>query len=299
MLLKQFCLNAFIKSVLCFLYCFIEYHHQNRMNIQYISPSPNWAHWLIVWAMSWSCMHISALYNSCDDAASCMMFYSFEISSSFTLLMGNKKCPPFSKLIFFWFIKAESTCVHSFCLSSSVSLYLHGVYLHGAVPLLCFDRTPLISNTQIHMSFFLGHTMFVSSHALVLYSALWRPCLVSSHPPLSFLSFSLPLFLSRSLALSLSTASSQEKASPLPEGRSRSLRSNRSYSGSSVAVVRMTPLSFIPGAKIIKYLGIINMFFIRETTSLREVAVSVFTTHFTRIEKFGYDVKDYYYYYYY
>ncbi|XP_039510396.1 C2 domain-containing protein 5 isoform X5 [Pimephales promelas] len=65
-------------------------------------------------------------------------------------------------------------------------------------------------------------------------------------------------------------ASSLEKASPLPEGRSRSLRSNRSYSGSSVAVVRMTPLSFIPGAKIIKYLGIINMFFIRETTSLRE-----------------------------
>ncbi|KTF85005.1 hypothetical protein cypCar_00021608 [Cyprinus carpio] len=61
-----------------------------------------------------------------------------------------------------------------------------------------------------------------------------------------------------------------EKASPLPEGRSRSLRSNRSYSGSSVAVVKMTPLSFIPGAKIIKYLGIINMFFIRETSSLRE-----------------------------
>ncbi|XP_073785054.1 C2 domain-containing protein 5 isoform X15 [Danio rerio] len=65
-------------------------------------------------------------------------------------------------------------------------------------------------------------------------------------------------------------ASSMEKASPLPEGRSRSLRSNRSYSGTSVAVVKMTPLSFIPGAKIIKYLGIINMFFIRETTSLRE-----------------------------
>ncbi|XP_039510404.1 C2 domain-containing protein 5 isoform X13 [Pimephales promelas] len=40
------------------------------------------------------------------------------------------------------------------------------------MPLLCFDHTPLMSNTQIHMSFFLGHTMFVSSHALVLYSAL-------------------------------------------------------------------------------------------------------------------------------
>uniref|UniRef100_A0A671KI15 C2 domain-containing protein 5-like n=1 Tax=Sinocyclocheilus anshuiensis TaxID=1608454 RepID=A0A671KI15_9TELE len=69
---------------------------------------------------------------------------------------------------------------------------------------------------------------------------------------------------------SVKTSRSTHKASPLPEGRSRSLRSNRSYSGSSVAVVKMTPLSFIPGAKIIRYLGIINMFFIRETTSLRE-----------------------------
>uniref|UniRef100_A0A672PY47 C2 domain-containing protein 5 n=1 Tax=Sinocyclocheilus grahami TaxID=75366 RepID=A0A672PY47_SINGR len=88
-------------------------------------------------------------------------------------------------------------------------------------------------------------------------------------PPPSIFSL-YPSLFSLSLSLLLSTASSMEKASPLPEGRSRSLRSNRSYSGSSVAVVKMTPLSFIPGAKIIKYLGIINMFFIRETTSLRE-----------------------------
>uniref|UniRef100_A0A7N8WUR3 C2 domain-containing protein 5 n=1 Tax=Mastacembelus armatus TaxID=205130 RepID=A0A7N8WUR3_9TELE len=53
-------------------------------------------------------------------------------------------------------------------------------------------------------------------------------------------------------------------------GRSRSLRSNRSIGGSSVTVVKMTPLSFLQGTRIIKYLGIINMFFIRETTSLRE-----------------------------
>uniref|UniRef100_A0A8D0CI42 C2 domain-containing protein 5 n=1 Tax=Scleropages formosus TaxID=113540 RepID=A0A8D0CI42_SCLFO len=65
-------------------------------------------------------------------------------------------------------------------------------------------------------------------------------------------------------------ASSQEKASPLPEGRSRSLRSTKSCSGSTVSVVKMTPLPFLPGTKIVKYLGIINMFFIRETTSLRE-----------------------------
>ncbi|XP_076127046.1 C2 domain-containing protein 5 isoform X2 [Alosa pseudoharengus] len=68
----------------------------------------------------------------------------------------------------------------------------------------------------------------------------------------------------------LARASSAERASPLPDGRSRSLRSTRSFPGSTVAVVKMTPLSFIPGAKIVKYLGIINMFFIRETTSLRE-----------------------------
>ncbi|XP_034032486.1 C2 domain-containing protein 5 isoform X7 [Thalassophryne amazonica] len=69
---------------------------------------------------------------------------------------------------------------------------------------------------------------------------------------------------------SVKTISSLEHSSPLPEGRSRSLRSNRSFGGSSVPVVKMTPLSFLPGTRIIKYLGIINMFFIRETSSLRE-----------------------------
>ncbi|KAM7396641.1 hypothetical protein PAMP_019671 [Pampus punctatissimus] len=69
---------------------------------------------------------------------------------------------------------------------------------------------------------------------------------------------------------SVKTISSLDRSSPLPEGRSRSLRSNRSFGGSSVTVVKMTPLSFLPGMRIIKYLGIINMFFIRETTSLRE-----------------------------
>ncbi|KAJ8003121.1 hypothetical protein DPEC_G00166080 [Dallia pectoralis] len=67
------------------------------------------------------------------------------------------------------------------------------------------------------------------------------------------------------------SASSSERCSPLPEGRSRSLRSTRSLPcGAPVAVVKMTPLSFLPGTRIVKYLGIINMFFIRETTSLRE-----------------------------
>ncbi|XP_071004784.1 C2 domain-containing protein 5-like isoform X11 [Oncorhynchus clarkii lewisi] len=70
---------------------------------------------------------------------------------------------------------------------------------------------------------------------------------------------------------SVKTISSSERCSPLPEGRSRSLRSTRSLPcGAPVTVVKMTPLSFLPGTRIVKYLGIINMFFIRETTSLRE-----------------------------
>ncbi|XP_069084669.1 C2 domain-containing protein 5 isoform X13 [Pleurodeles waltl] len=72
-----------------------------------------------------------------------------------------------------------------------------------------------------------------------------------------------------SVPFSPSKASSLDKASPLAEGHSRH-RSTTSCTNSTVAVVKMTPLSFIPGAKITKYLGIINMFFIRETTSLRE-----------------------------
>ncbi|KAM5251555.1 C2 domain-containing protein 5 isoform 16-T21 [Hipposideros larvatus] len=67
---------------------------------------------------------------------------------------------------------------------------------------------------------------------------------------------------------SIKTTVTVEKASPMGEGNFR----NRSppCANSTVGVVKMTPLSFIPGAKITKYLGIINMFFIRETTSLRE-----------------------------
>ncbi|KAM4553400.1 LOW QUALITY PROTEIN: C2 domain-containing protein 5 [Fundulus diaphanus] len=69
---------------------------------------------------------------------------------------------------------------------------------------------------------------------------------------------------------SVKTISSLEHCSPLTEGRTRSVRSSRSFGGSSVTMVKMTPLSFLPGTRNIKYLGIINMFFIRETTSLRE-----------------------------
>ncbi|XP_032761279.1 C2 domain-containing protein 5 isoform X17 [Rattus rattus] len=60
-----------------------------------------------------------------------------------------------------------------------------------------------------------------------------------------------------------------EKASAMGDANSRT-RSAPPCASPTVGVVKMTPLSFIPGAKITKYLGIINMFFIRETTSLRE-----------------------------
>ncbi|XP_021584497.1 C2 domain-containing protein 5 isoform X11 [Ictidomys tridecemlineatus] len=68
---------------------------------------------------------------------------------------------------------------------------------------------------------------------------------------------------------SIKTTVTLEKASPMGEGNFRN-RSAPPCTNSTVGVVKMTPLSFIPGAKITKYLGIINMFFIRETTSLRE-----------------------------
>ncbi|KAM6314460.1 C2 domain-containing protein 5 isoform 1-T1 [Podargus strigoides] len=68
---------------------------------------------------------------------------------------------------------------------------------------------------------------------------------------------------------SIKTTASLDKTSPLAEGYLRH-RAVASCTNSTVTVVKMTPLSFLPGAKITKYLGIINMFFIRETTSLRE-----------------------------
>uniref|UniRef100_A0A8C7MH02 C2 domain-containing protein 5 n=1 Tax=Oncorhynchus kisutch TaxID=8019 RepID=A0A8C7MH02_ONCKI len=89
-----------------------------------------------------------------------------------------------------------------------------------------------------------------------------------SIPPSLF--FSLAPFLSPILSPP-PPVSSSERCSPLPEVRSRSLRSTRSLPcGAPVTVVKMTPLSFLPMTRIVKYLGIINMFFIRETTSLRE-----------------------------
>lgn len=98
--------------------------------------------------------------------------------------------------------------------------------------------------------------------------------------PLSFCLSMFHFFLFHVLEISEPSVSSLERSSPVPEGRSRSLRSSRPFLSSSVTVVKMTPLSFLPGTRIIKYLGIINMFFIRETTSLREVRPQGFAPTF-------------------
>ncbi|MFT7799349.1 C2 domain-containing protein 5-like [Arapaima gigas] len=62
-------------------------------------------------------------------------------------------------------------------------------------------------------------------------------------------------------------------ASP-PEGAGPLLRapspSAPSCSGNGPAAVKMTPLSFLPGTTRGRHLGVINMFFVRETSSLRE-----------------------------
>lgn len=127
---------------------------------------------------------------------------------------------------------------------------------------------------------------FLSALKFISVSTIFECFLVSPFPCVFFFLLPLLLFTShvslfRTSAFSLSkhAVSSLERSSPLPEGRSRSLRSNRPFGGSSVTVVKMTPLSFLPGTRIIKYLGIINMFFIRETTSLREVRLQGRATH--------------------
>uniref|UniRef100_A0A4W6DAN8 C2 domain-containing protein 5 n=1 Tax=Lates calcarifer TaxID=8187 RepID=A0A4W6DAN8_LATCA len=137
-----------------------------------------------------------------------------------------------------------------------------------------FKLRSMIPCCLCHLNF----TVAVPEEELIQVTSLRPPIFWYLHSLFVFFSSSPPLlvFLSCLLssgplpALSVPAVSSLERSSPLPEGRSRSLRSNRSFGGSSVPVVKMTPLSFLPGTRIIKYLGIINMFFIRETTSLRE-----------------------------
>lgn len=41
--------------------------------------------------------------------------------------------------------------------------------------------------------------------------------------------------------------------------------------------VDITPMTYIPGAKIERYLGNLNFFFIRESTCIREVIIYIYT----------------------
>lgn len=133
------------------------------------------------------------------------------------------------------------------------------LHAHSTMTFLSASRLMSAFNLSTSFEFFL-----VSPFPFYLFFFFISPS------PL-FLFFSSRLPLASAYTLSEPAVSSLERCSPLQEGRSRSLRSSRSFGGSSVTVVKMTPLSFLPGTRIIKYLGIINMFFIRETTSLREV----------------------------
>lgn len=219
-----------------------------------------------------------------------LQLWDFEL---FHTLDGEQKVSSLLKANLFLIYQGRINRIHSF--SPPLSLCICMVFI-CMVQCLCFALIARRwSATHKYTCLFSSVTLCLSRHMR------WS-CTAPSeghvwYLPTPLFLFSLSLYPSFSLALSLSTASSLEKASPLPEGRSRSLRSNRSYSGSSVAVVRMTPLSFIPGAKIIKYLGIINMFFIRETTSLREVAVSLFLLPTSPVLRNLVMMMKYYYYY--
>lgn len=162
-----------------------------------ISPSPNCVHWPIVWAMFWSCMHISALCNSCD-AASCMMFYSFEILSSFTLLMGKSVLPSQSLSSSDLSRQIQHACIHSF--SPSLSLCICMVFLCMVLCFALLTRRWSDCNTQIHICLFSSVTLCLSRHIR------WS-CRASSeghvwYLPTPLFLFSL-LFLSTPLSLSL------------------------------------------------------------------------------------------------
>jgi hypothetical protein len=56
----------------------------------------------------------------------------------------------------------------------------------------------------------------------------------------------------------------------------------------------MTPLSYVPGGKIERYLGNLNFFFIRESTCIREVREVYFVFYMiTRIVLFGNEGGDF------
>lgn len=149
--------------------------------------------------MFWSCMHISALCNSCD-AAPCMMFYSFEILSSFTLLTLEKV----SSLLkaYHPLIYQGRFNMRAFILSLLLCLSVFAWCLFAWCFALLWSHAADLQHTNTHMSFFLGHTVcLVTSVGLVE-----RPLKAMSgiFPPPSFFSlfsFSLPLFLSRTFTL--------------------------------------------------------------------------------------------------
>lgn len=173
----------------------------------------------------------------------------------------------------------QNICFKMLALFSLPSLYNWLLYVQLLASMFSFAGMPLFQINSISAFCLLLHALhdnFLSHMIWLSITGSWmlspsyletikKSCCVLRNSDWSFLVVTFSSFFFIFLAASL------DKASPLAEGYLRH-RSFPSCANSTVSVVKMTPLSFIPGAKITKYLGIINMFFIRETTSLREVS---------------------------
>lgn len=179
--------------------------------------------------------------------------------TSYNLFFQQNKC--FKMLALFPFPSHSNWWLCVQLLASMFSFRRNATLSINAIPASCLLLHALHDD-------FLSHVCgWASQAAECCHQAIWKT-IKKSFCVLRSADGSWYLF---SAFFSHFSATSLEKASPLAEGYLRH-RSVLSGTNSTVSVVKMTPLSFLPGAKITKYLGIINMFFIRETTSLREVS---------------------------
>lgn len=155
----------------------------------YISPSPNWVRWQIVRAMFGSCMRFSALCNNwCCVMNDVLQLWDFELFHTLdgkSVLLLKAHHP----LIYQGWL---NVWINSF--SPPLSLYLHAVYLHGAVPLLCFDHMLLICNTNAHIVFPRSYYVCLVTSVSLVQRPLKAMSAIFPSPS------SLPLYLSTSLS---------------------------------------------------------------------------------------------------
>lgn len=134
---------------------------------------------------------------------------------------------------------------------------------------ITFDKNQALQTTKAHVEKTLQRASADNDEVLQFPLELCSDSLPAPAPAFPAAKEHLESASSNSGTPAAQRAVTVEKANPMGDGNFRN-RSAPPCASSTVGVVKMTPLSFIPGAKITKYLGIINMFFIRETTSLRE-----------------------------